>query len=193
MDTLEAIAQRRSVRKYADRPISEADLDTILRSALAAPSGLNLQPWYFVAVKSPEKRRELLQVMDEVSTKIAGELEQRFAKHPEVAAETRQFIRTLGNAPVILLAFMLKDDYQDKKTVLQSVSAAVENALLAARSLGIGSCWLTAAEQTGYNDAIRDRFAPGKGDMVAMVSLGWLESENWPRAVARKDGRFVVI
>lgn len=101
MDTLEAIAQRRSVRKYADRPISEADLDTILRSALAAPSGLNLQPWYFVAVKSPEKRRELLQVMDEVSTKIAGELEQRFAKHPEVAAETRQFIRTLGNAPVI--------------------------------------------------------------------------------------------
>lgn len=193
MDILEAIAQRRSVRKYADRPISEADLDTILRSALAAPSGLNLQPWYFVAVKSPEKRRELLQVMDEVSTKIAGELEQRFAKHPEVAAETRQFIRTLGNAPVILLAFMLKDDYQDKKTVLQSVSAAVENALLAARSLGIGSCWLTAAEQTGYNDAIRDRFAPGKGDMVAMVSLGWPESENWPRAVARKDGRFVVI
>lgn len=193
MDTLEAIAQRRSVRKYADRPISEADLDTILRSALAAPSGLNLQPWYFVAVKSPKKRRELLQVMDEVSTKIAGELEQRFAKHPEVAAETRQFIRTLGNAPVILLAFMLKDDYQDKKTVLQSVSAAVENALLAARSLGIGSCWLTAAEQTGYNDAIRDRFAPGKGDMVAMVSLGWPESENWPRAVARKDGRFVVI
>lgn len=193
MDTLEAIAQRRSVRKYADRSISEADLDTILRSALAAPSGLNLQPWYFVAVKSPEKRRELLQVMDEVSTKIAGELEQRFAKHPEVAAETRQFIRTLGNAPVILLAFMLKDDYQDKKTVLQSVSAAVENALLAARALGIGSCWLTAAEQTGYNDAIRDRFAPGKGDMVAMVSLGWPESENWPRAVARKDGRFVVI
>lgn len=193
MDTLEAIAQRRSVRKYADRPISEADLDTILHSALAAPSGLNLQPWYFVAVKSPEKRRELLQVMDEVSTKIAGELERRFAKHPEVAAETRQFIRTLGNAPVILLAFMLKDDYQDKKTVLQSVSAAVENALLAARSLGIGSCWLTAAEQTGYNDAIRDRFAPGKGDMVAMVSLGWPESESWPRAVARKDGRFTVI
>ena len=157
------------------------------------PSGLNLQPWYFVAVRSPEKRQELLQLMEQVSVKIAGELEQRFAKHPEVAAETRQFICTLGNAPVILLAFMLKDDYQDEKTVLQSVSAAVENTLLAARSLGIGSCWLTAAEQTGYNDAIRDRFAPGKGDLVAMVSLGWPGSETWPRPVARKDGRFVVI
>lgn len=73
------------------------------------------------------------------------------------------------------------------------MSAAVENALLAARDLGIGSCWLAAAEQTGYSGAIRDRFAPGKGDMVAMVSLGWPESENWPRPVARKEGRFAVI
>lgn len=193
MDALETIAQRRSVRKYADRPISDTDLETILTAAMAAPSGLNLQPWYFVAVRTPEKRQELLQVMDQVSVKIAGELEQRFAEHPEVAAETRQFIRTLGNAPVILLAFMMQDDYQDEKTVLQSVSAALENALLAARSLGIGSCWLTAAEQTGYNDAIRERFAPGKGSMVAMASLGYPESENWPRPVKRREGRFTIV
>ena len=172
---------------------SDTDLETILTAAMAAPSGLNLQPWYFVAVRTPEKRQELLQVMDQVSVKIAGELEQRFAEHPEVAAETRQFIRTLGNAPVILLAFMMQDDYQDEKTVLQSVSAALENALLAARSLGIGSCWLTAAEQTGYNDAIRERFAPGKGSMVAMASLGYPESENWPRPVKRREGRFTIV
>lgn len=193
MDTLDTIAQRRSVRKYADRPISDVDLDTILRSALAAPSGLNLQPWYFVAVRTPEKRQELLQLMEQVSVKIADELEQRFASHPEVAAETRQFIRTLGDAPVILLAFMMRDDYQDEKTVLQSVSAAVENALLAARSLGIGSCWLTAAEQTGYNDEIRAHFAPGKGDLVAMVSLGYPQQELWPRPVKRREGRFIIV
>lgn len=191
METMNAILERRSVRKYTDEPISDADLDAILTAALSAPSGLNLQPWYFVAVKSDEEREVLSNIMESVSVKISKELEDRFASHPEIVAETRHFIRTLGNAPVTLLAFLMRDDYADKETAMVSVAAAVENALIAARDLGIGSCWLTAPNQTGFGDQIRDHFAPGKGALVATVSLG--HTENWPKAVARRKDRFAIV
>jgi nitroreductase len=60
METLDVIGLRRSVRQYTTRPISDADIQTILQAGLSAPSGLNLQPWYFVAVKSSERRQECL-------------------------------------------------------------------------------------------------------------------------------------
>jgi nitroreductase len=67
----------------------------------------------------------------------------------------------------------------------------VENVLLAARDKNIGSCWLAAAEQTGYGDKIRDSFAPGKGDLVATVTLGY--TENWPKAIERRTGRYIIV
>ena len=191
METLTAIRQRRSVRRYTEEPISEEELKLILEAGLAAPSGLNLQPWYFVAVRSEEKRRELAAIMEQVEERIRPELEDRFPTHPEIISETRQFIRTLGNAPAILLAFLMRDDYAEKRTALLSVAAAVENAILAARDLGIASCWLAAPEQTGFGPEIRDRFAPGKGELVATVTLG--HAVSWPRMVARRDGRCAIL
>ena len=191
METLEAIQLRRSVRRYLPDPVSDRDLETILQAGLSAPSGLNLQPWYFLALKSPEKRQELLDIMERVGGSIGEELSARFQDHPEVIAETTQFIRTLGNAPVILLVFLMRDDYADPRTALISASAAVENAILAARDLGIGSCWLTAANQTGYDTEVRDHFAPGKGELVATVTLGY--PAKWPAAVARRKERWAIL
>lgn len=191
METLQTIAQRRSVRKYNDRPVSDEAIRKILDAAMRAPSGLNLQPWYFVVVKSEEKRRELLSVMENVSIKISDELDTRFAKHPEVAAETKQFIRHLGNAPVMLLVFLLRDDYPDEHTATLSVAAATENALLAARDLNLGTCWLTASNQTGYSDEIREKFAPGKGRLIATISLGY--TDEFPQAVRLKENRYTIV
>ena len=50
MDLFDAIHTRRSIRAYTDAPVSEADLDTLLRAAMAAPSAGNAQPWHFVVV-----------------------------------------------------------------------------------------------------------------------------------------------
>lgn len=191
METMEAIQLRRSIRKYTAEPILDTELQTILHAGLCAPSGLNLQPWYFVVLKSETQRQALFSIMEQVCHKITPELETRFPTRPELVAETKQFIRTLGNAPVILLAFLMRDDYADPQTALISVAAAIENAVIAARALGIGSCWLTAAEQTGYGPSIRDHFAPGKGELVAMVTFG--RTDIWPKMVARRDQRAVIL
>ena len=51
MDVLEAIFTRRSIREFTNEEVSEADLETLLRAAMAAPSAHNRQPWHFVVVR----------------------------------------------------------------------------------------------------------------------------------------------
>ena len=66
METRDAIYGRRSIRKYTDEPVSDEDLMEVINAGLMAPSGINLQPWYFVVVKSDEKLKELAQITGQV-------------------------------------------------------------------------------------------------------------------------------
>lgn len=100
MEFRDVVLGRRSVRSYTSQPVSDQDLTDILEAGLHAPSGVDLQPWYFVVVRSPEQMERLTQVMGQVSTRIAPSIQARFANHPQVAQESLQFIRRLGGAPV---------------------------------------------------------------------------------------------
>ena len=69
MNTLEAIAQRRSIRKFKDTDISEETIETILDAAIQAPSGKNRQPWSFVVVRKKD-RDEMIRIMRESINKL---------------------------------------------------------------------------------------------------------------------------
>lgn len=192
METREAIFGRRSIRAYVDKPVSDKDLLEILQAGIYAPSAVNYQPWYFVAVRNQESMKKLTEIMGRVSQQIEPSLHDRFPKHPEVVAETTGFIRRLGNAPVCILAFALKPDYpKTSETITQSVAAAIENMLLMATDKGLGSCWLTAPVEAGMAAELRDTFAPGKGSLLAVITLGY--AAHTPHAPARKDGRYTII
>ncbi|MBR2667550.1 MAG: nitroreductase family protein [Oscillospiraceae bacterium] len=189
METRDALLGRRSIRRYdPTRPISDEDLHEIVEAGLYAPSAVNLQHWYFVVVRSPERRAELVEIMGQVFGKFRPVLEDRFKKNPEAVEETKQFFSGLGGAPVCILAFFLKDNFPDRDGAMQSVSAALENLLLAAWDKGIGSCWLSAPQRMGFGPELCRRFAPGKGEFVAAVTLGY--PADVPKAPPRRDGRF---
>jgi nitroreductase len=59
MDFMEAVRKRRSVRKYKTEPVPEELLSQVLEAARLAPSGGNGQPWHFIVVKDPERKRML--------------------------------------------------------------------------------------------------------------------------------------
>ena len=139
MDTMEALLTRRSIRKYRPEPVSIEDLKEILAAGATAPSAVNMQHWYFVAVQDPAALEEVKAIMGGVVEKFQPVLEERFSRHPEQIGITNRFLSTLGGAPVCLLVFMLKPDYPDRDGAMQSVSAAIENVLLAAWAKGIGS------------------------------------------------------
>ena len=61
METLDCILSRKSVRKYSEQPVTDEQVDTLLRAAMAAPTGKNVRPWEFVVVRN----REVLDAMAE--------------------------------------------------------------------------------------------------------------------------------
>lgn len=192
METREALAGRRSVRLYRkDLPVSQEDLTAILDSACMAPSAINLQHWYFVVLRSAEAMSDFKAIMRRVSDKFHPILKDRFAKNPETIRDTETFLSSLGGAPVCILAFFLKNDYPDRDGAMQSVSAALENLMLAAWDRGLGTCWMSAPQRMGFGPEIQERFAPDKGEFVAAVTLGYPEKVGpMPR---RREGRYTIV
>lgn len=191
MDARECLLTRRSIRKYKSEPLSDELLHEILEPALAAPSAINLQHWHFVVIRTPQKLEELKSIMVDVVERFHPVLKERFARHPETIAQTQNFLLTLGEAPVCVLAFFAKKDYPDRDGAMQSVSAAIENLLLSAWEKGVGSCWISAPQRMGLGEEICKRFAPDRGEFVAAITLGWPDQEA--KMPPRREGRVTYI
>jgi len=190
MELMEAIAGRRSVRKYREEPVPRELLKELLESACWAPSADNAQPWYFVALTQQEDILLMRETMEKVSEEIRPHLEELFPRHPRVVNETTAFLRRLGGAPVYVLAFLQKDYGSVRDAMVESTAAAIQNLLLAAHEKGLGTCWVNAATGLGYGPALQQLFAPDKGEFVSLVALGW--SDQKPRTPGRKSDRWVI-
>jgi len=190
LELQETIRGRRSVRKYKDIPVPRQLLEEIMETACWAPSADNRQPWYFVVLTKPEDIQRLRATMEQVAEDIRPHLEEMFPRHPSIVRETALFLRSLGNAPVYVLAFLQKE-FEVRDSMVESVAAAIQNLLLAAHEKGLGACWVNAATGTGYGPAIREMFAPDKGEFLSLVALGY--PEIVPKAPPRKPGRYTIL
>ena len=114
MDAIEALLTRRMVRGFTQQPVTEDQIDTLLKVMVAAPSGGNRQPWRFVVAKDSERKRILAK-----------------------AADNQTFIADAG---VIIVA--LGDPEASPRWFRQDPMIAVEHMVLAATALGYGTCWI---------------------------------------------------
>lgn len=190
MELMEAIKNRRSIRKFTDEPVPREKIEKLMEAAMWAPSGQNLQPWYFVALTKKEDLSYLFAEMGTTAFTERKKLEARFKNHPEIIEETMEFLSAMGGASTIVLAFLYKPDYSDDMvpSCVESVSAAMQNMVLAAYAEGLGSCWVEAVSQA--SDALRDRFAPGHGKLIGGIILGYPAMEARP--IKRKEGRYEI-
>ena len=143
MNTLEAISERRSIRKYQDKPLPDEVVRQILEAAVLAPSGKNSQPWRFYVVRE-DKRAEMVRVMRE------GMAHAQEAGVPLGSAEWTA--RIMERTPVTVFVFNgnapLDARPEDLGALLggsvavQAIGAAIQNMLLAAVELGVGSLWI---------------------------------------------------
>lgn len=183
MSVLEAIAARRSTRKFKDEPISDEALQTILTAATQAPSSKNRQPWRFVVVKG-EKRADMVRAMRQGIEKAKSRGEdigssEWTAKVMEEAAATIFVFNPYGLAP--WLAHSIEQMFMDLVNT-QSIGAAIQNMVLAAQGLGIGSVWICDVFEA-YEEL---RVWMGEeGRMIAAVSLGYADER--PGARPRKS------
>lgn len=179
MDVLDAIRERRSIRNYKEDPIPQDVLTKILDAGRLAPSGKNAQPWRFVVVQG-DKRAEMVQVMREG---IAARKEEGI---PPGSSEWTA--KVMAQAPVTVFVFNVNadlfsvpGDVSDMFSCLvdtQSIGAAIQNMLLAATELGVGSLWIcdvfyACGELTAWLGECHQ--------MVAAVALGYPDEGPGPR------------
>lgn len=131
---LENIKSRRSIRKYLPDKIKQEELDTILEAGIYAPTAHNDQPWHFTVIHN----KELIDHMDTETKKNMANAPVDWVKNMGKNDELRIF----HNAPTVIVVSGRKDALAP----LIDSSAAVQNMLLAAKSLDIGSCWIGLAK-----------------------------------------------
>ena len=129
-EVINVIKNRRSVRAYKEEQLKEHELQAILEAGLWAPSAHNSQPWHLTIIQDPDLIRHMSAVSTEEMAKSAVEWVAR-------AGQSGRSI--FYNAPTVIIVSGKKEDFLDP---LIDCSAAVQNLLLAAEELDIGSCWI---------------------------------------------------
>ncbi|MGN0033405.1 MAG: nitroreductase [Candidatus Limimorpha sp.] len=122
-NVIDTIISRRSIKKYLDRPVEKELIETIVKAGTFAPSGMNRQSAIILAVTDKETRDQL--------SKINAKL---------LNIESDPFY----GAPVVLVVLAKKD----VRTNINDGSLVLGNMMIAAHSLGLGSCWIHRAKET---------------------------------------------
>ncbi len=152
---MDAIFKRRSIRKYTDQPVSEEQIEKVIRAGMAAPSAGNQQPWHFIVI---DDRNILLDIT-------------RF--HPY-----SQMLKEAGCAIVVCGDTSLE---RHKGYWVQDCSAATQNMLLAACELGLGSVWLGVYPREDRVEALQKLLGiPENVIPLCIVSLGYPAEQKEP-------------
>ena len=183
MDVFEAIRGRRSCRKFQPEALSEADIDKILEAGNWAPSPANQQPWEFVVITSPGIKERIF-TESEICKKTLFERSgwKWLEKFPiDFVKEAPVIIAVVGDPKKSGADLFL--DEGTGRGYLEGCSAAVQNMMLAAHALGLGSLWFSLYESGAVRQILG--IDPGK-DPVALLCVGRPASTA---AAKRKDLR----
>jgi nitroreductase len=200
MDLFDAIQGRKSIRRFKQTPVPDEDIKKILDAGRLAPSANNCQPWSFVVIKD----RALLVKMADAVRKMVDRMipfAEDAKQAQRLAAYKGTFYTFFEHAPVVIAVFtdgydagtdrlLAKMGYsaEDVKRLrplpgLQSVSAAVQNMLLAIHALGYGSCWMTGPLVA--QEAFEKLLGYGKDTFItALLPIG--VPDEYPSARNRK-------
>jgi len=180
MDFFDVVTTQRAIRRLKTDPIPDAALRQIMDAAICAPSGGNRQGWSFIVVRDPAKRARLGELYREAWSELMKVPYYRDAASAlpdspagRMLASARHLGQHLGEAPVLILACIALDPgAQPTLTTGASIYPAVQNIMLAARALGIGSCITTIHR---FRDAQMKELLgiPSDVETAALIPLGY--------------------
>jgi nitroreductase len=191
--TMKIIQDRRSIRQYAEDPVSEEHLEMILETARQAPSGENAQPWRFVIVKDEATRKQLGAIAGGGSGRrftaeyVTKQMQARFESLEDEAKKKAIFEKLtsgrvsafLADAPVSIVVCGRKDVWD----LPYDTSAAIENMLLMVTALGLGACWVIApCIDIRDEERLKDLLGVPEGiKVVSIIAIGHPTRPHRPR------------
>lgn len=171
MDAIENLLNRRSIRKYKDKQISEKELDIILAAGTYAPTAKGTQSPLIVSVQNKED----INLMSKINANIWG-----------------QNIDPFYGAPTVVVVFAEKNNPNG----VQDASLVLGNLMNAAHAVGVGSCWINRAKETFETvegiALLKKWGIDGEWEGVGSCILGYQDCDD-PTPKQRKDNYIVKI
>lgn len=163
---LDNILSRKSVRSYTEEPVGREQLDTLVRAAMAAPSGRDMRPWKFIIVDE----RALLDSL----------------------AESLEFAKMAKEAPVGIIVcgdLTVKDDHdRPSRNWILDCSAATENILLTAEAMGLGAVWTGVYPYEERIVSVQQILSlPNHIIPLAFIPIGHPKGDTQPKDKYNKD------
>ena len=186
METFDSITQRRSIRRFNNKEISKENIDKILFAAIQAPSAKNRQPWKFIIVTKEVKSSMLKAMKSGIESAKSGKgLLPNSIQYISGAENT---MKMMEQASVTIFVLNTeKHNLWNEASVenklydlanIQSIGAAIENMLLAATDLGIGSLWICDVF-FAYEEICQ--WLDDENQLVAAISFGYADENPNPR------------
>ena len=180
MDFFDVVTTQRAMRRLKPDAIPDDVVRRIMDAAICAPSGGNRQNWSFLVVRDPAKRARLGELYREAWGELmkvpyyaSASKEPASSPAGKMLASARHLGEHLGEAPVIVLACVALDPgVKASITTGASIYPAIQNIMLAARALGIGSCITTIHR---FRDAqVKELLGiPAEIETAALIPLGY--------------------
>ena len=161
MSVIEIILSRRSIRRYEDTKIPKDVLDQIIDSGRQSPSAANKQPYHFVVVEDSELKQQM----------------------------SGMFSRFLKKAPIIIVGCANPKARLTGKWAIIDTTIALENMVLGAWGLGIGSCWIGNFKEEKIKELLK---IPQDWKVVALITLGYPAEKPKPRKKKQTNDLFSV-
>ena len=157
VDALEAICLRRSIRQFEQRAVPDDIVATLLKAAMAAPSAFNEQPWQFVVVRDQATRESLSHVSE-----YAGPMAR-------------------ADVGIVVCGERARLRFPDSVYWIFDCSSAMQNVLIAATSLGLGSVWLGIHPWPERTAMVRQILTlPDEVEPLGMAAIGWPAETKGP-------------
>ncbi|WP_196595623.1 nitroreductase family protein [Pectinatus frisingensis] len=175
MNVLETIKSRRSIRSFKDKAVSGNIMQNILLMGTKAPSGKNRQPWHFKILEGSAKNR-LTDLMDEKAlTKQSGSAD---------IGSLQISSNAIKEASAVILVYNRfskhEQNYDHYKYLMdtQSIGAAVQNIILAAKAFNLGSLWICDIFQC---DKEISEWLSEPNELMAAVAIGYPNQKPYER------------
>lgn len=185
-DVFEVIRSRRTIRSYMQKPVPNEHVNIILDAARWAPSAANRQPWQFIVIKS-EVTRSCIQRLVEENRKLTISIQ----AEPFRTAFSKYETEWICDAPVHIVVCAdpkkTAPHVGGEETYKYATGAAVQNLMLAAHALDLGTCWLSMFDKNKLRALLE---IPLEIDIIGVITIGYpKEVPKVPETLKRYGGK----
>lgn len=182
---MEVIKSRRAIRSFEDKPVPDSAILTMLEAATYAPSAINIQPWKFTLITNKEAMKQLSETAKPALLRMLPDVGDEGLAGLKKMLSNPQY-NIFYNAPLLIFVSGIKSPY-----AIYDCSMAAQNMMLAAYTLGIGSCWIGTAVGLANDPKVKTELGvPEDHEVHAAIIFGYPKG-GFPKAPEKRPAQIL--